>query len=72
MKNLLLIDDDQQFSHFFATATKSMGMNCKVINESKNIMLFDLKPIEHIIIDLLMPRDRWPAFFLTFFQHCFY
>ena len=56
MKNLLLIDDDQQFSHFFATATKSMGMNCKVINESKNIMLFDLKPIEHIIIDLLMPE----------------
>jgi len=55
MKNLLLIDDDEQFSHFFARATKSMGMNCEVINESKNIMLFDLKPIEHIIIDLLMP-----------------
>ena len=50
MKNLLLIDDDEQFSHFFARATKSMGMNCEVINESKNIMLFDLKPIEHTLL----------------------
>jgi len=56
MKNLLLIDDDEQFAHFFAMATKSMGMNCEVINKSKDIMLFDLRSIEHIIIDLLMPE----------------
>ena len=56
MKNLLLIDDDEQFSHFFAAATKSMGMNCEVITESKRIIHFDLKPFEHIIIDLLMPE----------------
>lgn len=56
MKNLLLIDDDKQFSEFFAAATKSMGLSCEIMTESKSIMFVDLAHIDHIIIDLLMPE----------------
>lgn len=56
MNNLLLIDDDQDFSDFFVAAIQSKGANCQVLSEPKKIINLNLEAIDHIIIDLLMPE----------------
>jgi EAL domain-containing protein (putative c-di-GMP-specific phosphodiesterase class I)/ActR/RegA family two-component response regulator len=56
MNNLLLIDDDQDFSDFFVAAIHSKGANCQVLSEPKKIINLNLESIDHIIIDLLMPE----------------
>jgi DNA-binding NtrC family response regulator len=56
MNNLLLIDDDQDFSDFFVTALSSKGIYCQVLSEPKEILNLNLEAIDHIIIDLLMPE----------------
>jgi|MDSY01.2.fsa_nt_gb EAL domain-containing protein (putative c-di-GMP-specific phosphodiesterase class I)/ActR/RegA family two-component response regulator len=56
MNNLLLIDDDQDFSEFFVAAINSKGANCQVLSEPKKIINLNLEAIDHIIIDLLMPE----------------
>ena len=56
MNNLLLIDDDKDFSDFFVTAIHSKGINCQVLTEPKEILNLNLDAIDHIIIDLLMPE----------------
>jgi EAL domain-containing protein (putative c-di-GMP-specific phosphodiesterase class I) len=56
LKTLLLIDDDIDFATFFVAAIESKGLNCRLLNHSKNIVDYDLSDIDHIIIDLLMPE----------------
>jgi EAL domain-containing protein (putative c-di-GMP-specific phosphodiesterase class I)/ActR/RegA family two-component response regulator len=56
MNNLLLIDDDKDFSDFFVAAIQSKGANCQVLSEPKKIINLNLEAIDHIIIDLLMPE----------------
>jgi EAL domain-containing protein (putative c-di-GMP-specific phosphodiesterase class I) len=56
MNNLLLIDDDKDFSDFFVAAINSKGLNCQVLSEPKEIKNLNLDSIDHIIIDLLMPE----------------
>jgi EAL domain-containing protein (putative c-di-GMP-specific phosphodiesterase class I) len=52
---LLLIDDDKDFTEFFVAAIEESGIRCQVLNQSKEILQYDLTGIDHIIIDLLMP-----------------
>ncbi len=56
MNNLLLIDDDKDFSDFFVAAITSKGFSCQVLSEPKKILNLNLESIDHIIIDLLMPE----------------
>ncbi len=56
MDNLLLIDDDRDFSDFFVAALNSKGVNCQVLCQPKEIVNLNLETIDHIIIDLLMPE----------------
>ena len=52
---MLLIDDDQDFGHFFVDALASKGLECQVLNEPGRILDYDLSLLDHIVIDLLMP-----------------
>ena len=52
---LLLIDDDKDFTEFFIEAVEDLGIDCKALTKSIDILQYDLARTEHIIIDLSMP-----------------
>ena len=54
--NLLLIDDDKDFSSFFYEAVRTVGACCQIITDPRTILSFDLADIDHIVIDLSMPN----------------
>ncbi|GLX83401.1 EAL domain-containing response regulator [Thalassotalea eurytherma] len=54
--NLLLIDDDKDFSSFFSEALRTVGACCQVITDPRAVLSFDLAETDHIVIDLSMPN----------------
>ncbi|MCH2055209.1 MAG: EAL domain-containing response regulator [Thalassotalea sp.] len=54
--NLLLIDDDKDFSSFFSEAVSSIGVDCQVITDPTAVLDYNLAKTDHIVIDLSMPN----------------
>ena len=56
MRNLLLIDDDKDFTQLFQEVLESRGLTCEVLTNSADILDYDVTHIDHVVIDLHMPH----------------